>query len=138
MGAVLITGGSGFLGSYLAEACANENGALIGIDRADGHKSGVMVAVSAEQRRGCRFIESGEGWGAYRLSSLAGGALAIRSMEKPFEDFMSLLPGTARLLEYLARHQKSCHLVLFSSAAVYGEVSSLPVRETAATHPISP
>jgi UDP-glucose 4-epimerase len=44
----------------------------------------------------------------------------------------------AKLLEYIIRGQRQCHIVFFSSAAVYGNPQSLPVNEAAPPQPISP
>ena len=58
-------------------------------------------------------------------------------MQNPAADFASLLPGTVQLLVFLAREQPTAHLLLFSSAAVYGNPEAMPVCESFLPQPLS-
>jgi nucleoside-diphosphate-sugar epimerase len=69
---------------------------------------------------------------------LAGGASVPDSVQNPYRDFSVSVPGTVRLLTYIAKYQPSARLVFFSSAAVYGNPGVLPIEETAEVAPISP
>ena len=69
---------------------------------------------------------------------LAGAASVPQSVENPVGDFVSLLPGTVTLLAHLGKFQKDAHLILFSSAAVYGNPKQLPITEADELSPISP
>lgn len=68
---------------------------------------------------------------------LAGSANVGASMQSPYNDFSKLLPGTARLLEYLIKFQPQCVFTLYSSAAVYGASTAFPIHEHDALNPIS-
>jgi UDP-glucose 4-epimerase len=69
---------------------------------------------------------------------LAGGASVPDSVRNPFCDFTSSIPGTVKLVTDLIRHRPSAHVLFVSSAAVYGNPTSLPVSEDAPVAPISP
>jgi UDP-glucose 4-epimerase len=135
---VLITGASGFLGTYLAEACREAGHRVLGIDiRAP--RQGIQWADFWIQS--CESVE----WEHFLRSRavkvvfhLAGGASVPESVQYPYEDFVSSVPGTVKLLSYITRHDPSIHLVFFSSAAVYGNPRECPVAEGAPALPISP
>jgi UDP-glucose 4-epimerase len=61
----------------------------------------------------------------------------VQSVQNPLHDVRVNYAGTVQVLEY-ARHQGVEKVVLASSAAVYGVVSEMPVREDAPLHPLSP
>ncbi|WP_170157517.1 NAD-dependent epimerase/dehydratase family protein [Roseimicrobium gellanilyticum] len=68
----------------------------------------------------------------------AGSASVAQSMQSPHEDLRASFGTWSHLLEAV-RISKLKPLVIFpSSAAVYGDPESLPVREEAPLHPISP
>jgi UDP-glucose 4-epimerase len=69
---------------------------------------------------------------------LAGAASVPASMEDPLGDFSALIPGTAKLLCALSKCKDPPVLVLFSSAAVYGAPTSVPVVEKHTRSPVSP
>jgi UDP-glucose 4-epimerase len=135
---VLITGASGFLGTWLSNAAYDQGFELIGVDRVAPPRPEIFSAFATEN---CERTDFAALVGSRKLDAafhLAGGASIAQSLENPLGDFETLLPGTVALLIYLGRHQRDAHLVFFSSAAVYGNPSTLPVPETAPAKPISP
>jgi UDP-glucose 4-epimerase len=135
---ILITGASGFLGTWLSEAAHEQGFGLIGVGSAAPRRPEIFSAFVREH---CANVDFGALVGARRLRTvfhLAGGASVSRSVENPVGDFASLLPGTTALTVYLMRQQREAHLILFSSAAVYGNTTKLPISETAPVAPISP
>ncbi|MCD8739749.1 NAD(P)-dependent oxidoreductase [Mucilaginibacter roseus] len=135
---ILVTGASGFLGTWLADELAEQGYNLIGIDmRApmrpalwDGFATSSLETVDLDRLLQGRKLDA--------VCHLAGGASVAASVNDPYSDFSSLLPGTARLALYLAKAQPDAKLLFFSSAAVYGNPKTLPITEQTPVMPISP
>ena len=68
----------------------------------------------------------------------AGNAWPARSIASPEEDFRSSVAVVQEILEAIRRCSPETHFVMMSSAAVYGEVTKLPVSESERISPISP
>ncbi|MES1024390.1 NAD-dependent epimerase/dehydratase family protein [Gloeocapsa sp. BRSZ] len=135
---VLITGAAGFLGTYLAQVCVDEGYQIYGIDHKLPKNPELwtnFIQGSTSQVDFKTFLHNVE---LSLCFHLAGSALVAYSIQEPFQDFNKLLPGTAKLLEYIVRNQPQCHFILFSSAAVYGNPKVLPISETELPAPISP
>lgn len=135
---VLITGASGFLGTWLSDIAHEQGCDLIGIDLVAPRQPKLFSAFATKSCEQTDFESLISSRKIRVVFHLAGGASVPQSMDDPQGDFDSLLPGTVALLGYLIRHQCDAHFVFFSSAAVYGNPISLPVAETAAVKPISP
>lgn len=136
--AVLITGASGFLGTYLSKACVDAGYQIYGID----HNLPTNLELwTGFVKKSVSEVDLGEFLQGVKLSAcfhLAGSASVAYSVQNPFADFDRLLPGTAKLLEYIAQRQIQCHFILFSSAAIYGSPRTLPICESEPPAPISP
>jgi len=68
----------------------------------------------------------------------AGRASVPLSMQDPAGDFRDNTVLTFELLEALRLNAPECHFLLLSSAAVYGDPPSLPIRESDPVAPLSP
>lgn len=135
---ILITGASGFLGTWLAEAARAQGLELLGVDIVAPRRPELWAGFAMQT---CDRADYAALVGSRKLSAvyhLAGGASVPESVQNPAADFASLLPGTVELIVFLTRAQRDAHLLLFSSAAVYGNPAQLPVVETAPVEPISP
>src|SRR4051812_4451694 len=136
--AALVVGGSGFLGSHLADVLRTSGLDLYGVDLAEPRESdrwsgfarGPADAVDLRTLLDGRTLRS--------CFFLAGSASVAASLAQPYADYSALLPGLAYVLDYLREQQPEAHLVYFSSAAVYGEVHRQPVTEESACAPITP
>lgn len=134
----LVVGASGFLGRYLGDALFEKGWNLYGIDpkpplepvRWEGFNPGTLEGVDLAE-----FLPDGK----LDVCFFLGGSASVPlSVQNPLHDFQKLLPGLVRVLSYLGRHQPGCRLVLYSSAAVYGNPVRLPVSEKAPVVPVSP
>lgn len=135
---VLVTGASGFLGTYVAEACSAVGYRVLGADiRAPRQATGWLdfSVGSCEATDWESFVEGRQ---LRIVFHLAGTASVIDSVHDPYVDFATSVPGTVRLLSYLAKNQLRTHFVFFSSAAVYGDPVHLPVTENTPSVPLSP
>lgn len=134
---ILVTGCNGFLGSHLVTQLAADGAKIIGVDRSGAAhaKSGVtFIRAKCEDV----FEDLIGRWRPDFVFHLAGPASVNASLSDPKLDFKGLLPGVAALGSALLQEKLDARVVLFSSAAVYGEPESLPVDETAPIKPISP
>ncbi len=68
----------------------------------------------------------------------AGSAYVDYSFKFPEKDFELNVSLVINLLGAIKNHQPSCKFINFSSAAVYGNPTSIPIPEEAATKPLSP
>jgi len=134
----LIIGASGFLGSYLSSECHANGQRLCGISYTPPAHVDIWTKFAECDLHDVDFARFLDGDKLGTCYVLTGGSSVSDSMQEPARDFQKLLPGLARLLEYLVREQKDCHLVLFSSAAVYGNPVQNPISETSPIAPLSP
>jgi len=135
---VLVTGGAGFIGSNLV-------GRLV----ADGHTVTVLDNLSSGYRinlatfPAVRLIE-GDVRNEADVRTAIGGAEVVfhlaasvgnrRSIDDPVHDAEVNVIGTLRVLE-AARRAGIRKIVTSSSAGIFGELKTLPIRED---HPIEP
>jgi UDP-glucose 4-epimerase len=67
----------------------------------------------------------------------AGSASVAYSLAHPEEDYQKNVGTLTDLLEFIRTQAPRCRLVFPSSPAVYGEVKTLPIVETAPLNPVS-
>lgn len=135
---VLITGASGFLGTWLADEVFEAGYELIGIDLRAPLRPEIwsnFVTASTDNVDWENLLHGKE---LHGVCHLAGGASVALSVNDPYSDFSNLLPGTARLALYLSKMHSQAKFILFSSAAVYGDAKHLPIKEDTTATPISP
>jgi len=135
---VLITGASGFLGTWLADALFASGYDIIGVDLRAPLKPRIWANFMTASTDNADWESLLSGRFLHAVYHLAGGASVALSVSDPYSDFSNLLPGTARMALYLVKHQPQARFVFFSSAAVYGNVQVLPTNEDVFKQPISP
>jgi UDP-glucose 4-epimerase len=140
MKTVLITGVTGFIGRYVARLYSDLGWCVVGTGTSYAENS----PLSSLQQYRTLILPSPE------LSALvqqvqpqicvhcAGRASVPLSVSQPSEDFNASVAATFSLLEALRMYSPECHLIYLSSAAVYGNPESLPIREEQTSMPISP
>ncbi len=144
---ILVTGGAGFIGSHTTDLLLERGHRVVVLD---DFSTGKIQNLPASHER-LRVLEGdvSEGlhvvlapvedeWGAIdRVIHLAAQTSVTRSIERPLFDYRVNGLGTVHVLEYA--RQKRCKKVVFaSSAAVYGDVTRMPVREDVECTPLSP
>jgi UDP-glucose 4-epimerase len=137
---VLLTGGAGFIGSYIAEHLLHS-----------GHEVAVVDDLSTGRRenvpRGAQFYETDirsgcaeifRDFGPDALCHQAAQMDVRRSVREPDFDADVNVLGTVRLLENCTQH--GVHKVVFASTggAVYGEQQQFPAPEDHPQYPVSP
>ena len=139
---VYITGVSGFIGLHTARVFADEQYAVIGIDQRPLEPSNrVKYGISHFVKTSCALdslntIASEHGRPSV-IVHCAGSASVPMSFDDPRADFLSNVLTTVDVLEY-ARANGNVRVVIPSSAAVYGAVSTIPLDEHGAIQPVSP
>lgn len=134
----LITGGAGFLGSAVASALVSEGYRIYGIDVRRPRNAELWTSFFLGRLEQVDFEALLRDDPPSIICHLAGSASVVSSLQSPFEDFESLIPGTARLLAWNGTHGHRARVLLFSSAAVYGNPDCLPISENQIIQPLSP
>lgn len=141
MARYLVTGGAGFIGSNIVK-CLVEAGHEVTV--LDNLQSGYLQNLSPFPQicfiqgdiRDLRTVEN-----AMRdvevVFHLAASVGNLRSLEYPIDDAEINVLGTLRVLD-VARKYKVRKIVFSSSAAVFGELKTLPIREDHPVEPTSP
>ncbi len=135
---VLVTGGAGFIGSNLVKALV-QNGCEVAVldNLSSGYRSNL------DPFPGIRFIEADIRDPRAVDEAIDGVALVFhlaasvgnkRSIDCPISDAEINVLGTLRVLE-AARAHKVRKVVASSSAGIFGELKTLPIRED---HPVEP
>ncbi len=138
---VLVTGGAGFVGSYVARALLGAGQEVVILDDLS---SGFASNVPA----GARLVEGDIRDAAHLERVLAGtrpqGVVhcaaqvgVSASVADPMNDLERNIVGTVRLVQAAAAAGVRS-FVYSSSAAVYGNPESVPITETHPTKPLSP
>ena len=135
---ILITGSTGFLATSFARFAARSGHEIAGIGRASetsGAWPGVYVQVHDDVAATTEVIDR---FSPEILFHGAGTASVGASFEDPLQDFEGSVLTCEKL--FAAVHRSTCRPLIFipSSAAVYGNVESLPINESAPLRPISP
>jgi UDP-glucose 4-epimerase len=137
----LVTGGAGFIGSNIVKLLVEEGHETTVLDNLS---SGSLTNLSAFKN--VRFIEGDirapeaveEAMrGTDTVFHLAAAVGNKRSIDFPLEDASINVIGTLQVLEAARRHGVR-KVVFSSSAGIFGELKSLPIREDHAIEPDTP
>jgi UDP-glucose 4-epimerase len=139
VGTYLVTGGAGFIGSHLCEALVVHGDAVRVLDDlSTGRKSNLPASVTliegdvADPQVVARALDEVDG--CYHLS-------AIASVEKAVADWLGThrvnLTGTITVFDAIRLQGRRIPVVYASSAAVYGDATTIPIAETEVPRPMS-
>lgn len=134
----LVTGGAGFIGSNLVRLLLQEGHEVTVLDSlASGYRSNLTgVGISGlviGDIRDASLLDRAMA-GAEVVFHLAASVGNSRSIDHPFVDATMNLMGTLNVLEGMRRHGLR-KIVFSSSAGIFGELKTLPIRED---HPVEP
>jgi nucleoside-diphosphate-sugar epimerase len=138
---VLVTGGAGFIGSNLVYKLVAEGHDVTVIDNLlSGYRCNLdpvpeVKFVEGDIRDNDALAEAVPG--AEVIFHLAASVGNKRSIDLPHDDAEINLIGTIRLLE-MARKHNVRKIVVSSSAGIFGELKTLPIKEDHPIAPISP
>lgn len=137
----VVTGGAGFIGSHLVDLLIKEGTEVLVIDDlSTGSEKNLNTKANFEKLdvRDCQGIERAIADFKPEITfHLAAQVSVTKSLSEPVFDAEVNIIGTINVLEasFASGVNK---FVLASSAAVYGEPESLPLREDAHLKPLSP
>lgn len=146
---VLVTGGAGFIGSHTVDRLLERDCRVAVVDNFSTGKRANLQRWSGDERLVVLDVDIADGlfaplvelegrWGSVeRVVHLAAQTSVVASVENPLHEIRNNYQGTVQVLEY-ARRKAVQKVVFASSAAVYGEVTSFPVQESAECAPLSP
>lgn len=135
---VVIAGGGGFLGGYLARHFGQAGWKVVGIGRRPREAEAPPGDFLELELPGAELPEILRRARPDVLINAAGTAQVAGSFERTADDFVQNVEVTGSLLEAVRRAAPACRFVQLSSAAVYGNPEKLPIAESARTTPISP
>jgi UDP-glucose 4-epimerase len=140
---VVVTGASGFLGSYIGRLFAKEGWRVVGIDRSWRAELRELPVRGCSELHAVDVLDPAARLILRRVAPdvlvhAAGPASVTRSFQDPGMDFRDSVQATAALLESLRVEAPQCRFVYLSSAAVYGDQSEEPLNESSAPSPLSP
>jgi len=131
---IIIIGSQGFIGEH-AYAFFSEKADVWGADviNRSGQENFILLSTSNTD---FHFLFSRSKFDV--CINASGNGNVSKSVEDPNFDFQLNVHNTFRILEAIRINNPECKFINFSSAAVYGNVVSLPVKETDEIAPISP
>ncbi len=136
---VLVTGGTGYIGSTAVEILLSQGYEISILDDCSmGHADTVPAGVRFVQGSLLNANEAADALqGCEAVMHFAGKSLVGESVEKP-DLYQSVnVDGTRILLDEM-RKQSITKIVFSSSAATYGEPKIVPILETSETNPTNP
>jgi len=137
---VIVTGGAGFIGSWLTEALVQLGcNVLVVDDLSSGKLENLrnvtrniqIIKADISQQEALENINAK----VDIIFHLAALACVPESVQNPKRTFESNVIGTFNLLQWMRKLSKEARLIFASSAAVYGEPRYVPIDEE---HPLSP
>lgn len=146
--AILVSGGTGFIGSHTVVELLNAGYDVVVFDNFDNSKPCVIDRVKKITGRDFKFYEADmlDGDALDRIFDeneidavihFAGLKAVGESVAIPLKYYYNNITGTIKLCESMAKH--GCKKIVFSSSAtVYGEPERVPMQEdfpTSATNP---
>lgn len=142
----VVTGGAGFIGSHVVDALISRGQRVVVLDNfSTGKRSNLAHHGETDQ---LTVIEHDVSTGitdalaafpdVEAIIHLAAQVSVVTSLARPIDDLATNYGSTLHVLEYARARTTKPKVVLASSAAVYGDVATLPVSEDAPLQPLSP
>ncbi len=135
---VLVTGGAGYIGSHaVRELLAAGHGVVVYDSLVKGHRRAVppgVPFVKGDIRNAALLAETFEVFPIDAVMHFAAVSEVGESMADPAKYYRDNVAATLSLLESLKKAEIK-KIVFSSTAAVYGEPESCPIREDAALRP---
>lgn len=139
--AVLVCGGAGYIGSHGVAELLNQGEEVVVIDNLQtGHRQAVLDKASfyeGDLRDGEVLDKVFQNHTIDSVIHFAADSLVGVSVEEPLDYYDNNVYGAICLLKKMKQHNVS-HIVFSSTAATYGEPTTIPIDETEPTIPTNP
>lgn len=137
---ILVTGAAGFIGRYVVRHFMEQRWTVIGIDNSPPENAPLanLTIYHRLQLPNSKLKAILQETPPHVFIHCAGRASVGLSVKEPENDFYGNTVLTFELVNALRLHAPECRFILLSSAAVYGNPSSIPISESHVTAPISP
>ena len=138
---ILVTGGTGYIGSHTVVELLNDNYEVVVIDNFSNSKKDVIDKIKKITNKDFKFYEGdvcdleilNKIFNENKIDSVihfAGYKAVGESVKKPLMYYKNNLDSTLNLLEVMNKF--NCKKIVFSSSAtVYGKPDTLPIKEDA-------
>ena len=149
METIVVTGGAGFIGSHLVDHFLDAGNRVVVLDNFSTGKRANLARWADHEHLHVVVCDVAHGIFAAlaqithmhgpvaRIVHLAAQVSVVHSVQNPLVDMQVNYGGTLHVLEY-ARASGVKKVAFASSAAVYGDVATMPVPEDAPCQPLSP
>ncbi|WP_129709807.1 NAD-dependent epimerase/dehydratase family protein [Priestia megaterium] len=134
---ILITGNGGFIGQHLSKYLYKKGFNIIGVGRTNSRMPAAIKVynISLPNQKLTDILTE---YQPDVLIHCAGTSSVSDSIVYPYEDFKGTVKVCGFVLESIRNNCPNCKFIYLSSAAVYGNPTSLPIRESDVCKPISP
>lgn len=131
---ILVVGSKGFIGSHCVDFFSREN-EVWGCDVIIDYNSPRYIFIeSVDSDFQEIFLKH-----KFDVCINCSGAASVPfSLENPYHDFQLNTLNVYKILEAIRKHNTECKYISMSSAAVYGNPTHLPIKETDKMMPVSP
>jgi UDP-glucose 4-epimerase len=145
---ILVTGGTGFIGSHTVVALLDEGFEVVVVDNLVNSSEQVISGIEQITQKSVSFYKADIGdktalnkiMAAHNIeASIHFAALKAvgESAQKPLMYYQNNVAGSINLFEVLQAHHID-KIIFSSSACVYGAPDNVPITETAPLKPINP
>jgi UDP-glucose-4-epimerase GalE len=138
-GAVLVTGGAGYIGSHAAKALRQAGRRVVLYDNlSQGHREAALAAELIEgDTRDVALLRSViSSHGVTAVMHFAASASVGESVRNPAGFYRNNVEGTLSVLEAMASEQVT-RFIFSSTCAVFGEPEEIPITEANPKRPIN-
>ncbi|MCD8501162.1 MAG: NAD-dependent epimerase/dehydratase family protein [Bacillaceae bacterium] len=141
---IVVTGGAGFIGSHVVDLLVDAGKQVLIIDnfstgsRKNINKSELVTVAEIDIRDREALVDVfSQNNDISGVVHLAAQSKVTPSIERPDLDASINIQGTINVLQ-ASEQQGIKRFIYASSAAVYGQTTDLPIKETSVTAPLSP
>ncbi|MFD1179409.1 GDP-mannose 4,6-dehydratase [Paenibacillus puldeungensis] len=134
----LVTGVTGFAGSYLSQKLLDVGYEVVGLARTKKHMSNKIRFIPCEITDEITLRQVLKTEKPSEIFHLAGSAFVPLTYKEPKQTYNTIVNGTLSLYEALRSLDLSSKVLYVGSAAVYGEGVGAPFKETDLMQPNNP